>query len=903
MLAAFCAQLLQQHRDHLDQLLILLPTQRLATQLRALLTSAGSRRVFPRLYTLDTFVTEHFAAEVLRGSPLLQDAADLAGFRELTDEVNRLILSALLNEQNSFVHLHGGHEAEIYHLFAEIDEYELGEEAFRRLESLTGEEAAHRDRQDSSYGQRFRELADLYGQYKQCLRAGGFIGRQQALARKCQALSSLWEQEAGSLAGNILYCGFFTSLKAYYRPLFQVLKGSRNLRFFLSPVPPELMTPGNPLHHLYEVLQLPRLAAPSTEVLASLSIHSFSSPLEEVAFVLAEVQRLTLPRHLGGSHGLLPAELGIIVPNERAYAKILRAFVDIAGCKANLALAIPLRETPLARQLLRRLRSELVLGWAEVGQQSQALDFWLKHYEGVLAALLGEGEEKQADDGAGKALRGVGDDLKLFSAIRPSFLSAGAFLALLTERLSSGRCYRLGYPLEGVQVLSLAESRYIPFRQVFLLGCLEGDFPRSLPPGYLLEQRYKKKLGLPTWAYFEALEDTSFYLLHSNCRQLLLTYPRSRGGRGTVRSRFIEQRERLRDTIVCAHGASSFTRSLFAACPLPAELGSLRRNYAEREAGIQPLPAQQHQGLYQGERREFFASISPTDLEKLLHCPYQFLLKRLQLVPRLKDEVKEELDQRQEGELLHRIVEEFFVGSNFPGEWGRVPGLSPRDILETPSAHLLKRLNLITATVLPPAQRHSPFYYNLSEHAWPRFIAYLKERYQQLVATGRGLPQTTLNEWRLGTEPFAVSPQLRFNLGGEDFVTTIVGTIDRLEVGAGYYQVTDYKRRSLPFPAEIMTADVPQLIVYALALAQVVAAPPSNEISFEGGELRYWSLLEGKASAPCKNLAKAAERLHERWQARLQQLLPPQSAAFVAEPGRACTFCSYAGLCRKGMVC
>src|SRR5690606_9613566 len=55
------------------------------------------------------------------------------------------------------------------------------------------------------------------------------------------------------------------------------------------------------------------------------------------------------------------------------------------------------------------------------------------------------------------------------------------------------------------------------------------------------------------------------------------------------------------------------------------------------------------------------APLSAASLEKLLHCPYRFLLAKLGLG---QEAFKEEDDPLEEGEWLHRILEALFIGAN-----------------------------------------------------------------------------------------------------------------------------------------------------------------------------------------------------------------------------------------------
>jgi ATP-dependent helicase/DNAse subunit B len=145
-----------------------------------------------------------------------------------------------------------------------------------------------------------------------------------------------------------------------------------------------------------------------------------------------------------------------------------------------------------------------------------------------------------------------------------------------------------------------------------------------------------------------------------------------------------------------------------------------------------------------------------------------------------------------------------------------------------------------------------------------------------------------------------VLPEIPLQLSTNEFSVKIRGSIDRLDVGKDFYRVTDYKRRTLPTHAELQRGDVPQLLLYAMALAQL-PAPWGESFALARARLGYWSFLQGKAGGKVAKLELACGRMKERWQERVQTLLY-EGAAFAPEPGTHCQFCVYDGICRKDEV-
>ena len=120
---------------------------------------------------------------------------------------------------------------------------------------------------------------------------------------------------------------------------------------------------------------------------------------------------------------------------------------------------------------------------------------------------------------------------------------------LVQSKILSMEIRGIGYPLEGVQVLRLIESRYVPFDVIFILGCNEGKFPKQLPKDYILDDWLKRRIGLPGWAYVEALEDTTFSLLKARIPQVELFYTQAEGNRNFSPSRFLEIEKAQKGTV------------------------------------------------------------------------------------------------------------------------------------------------------------------------------------------------------------------------------------------------------------------------------------------------------------------------------------------------------------------
>jgi ATP-dependent helicase/nuclease subunit B len=245
----------------------------------------------------------------------------------------------------------------------------------------------------------------------------------------------------------------------------------------------------------------------------------------------------------------------------------------------------------------------------------------------------------------------------------------------------------------------------------------------------------------------------------------------------------------------------------------------------------------------------------------LMACPYQFFARRI-LGLAEAEEVREALEKRDYGELVHRILQRFHAAR---------PQLSghPDDILAA-------ELEEIARAVFAPQIEE-----NFLEHAWlarwlegvPGYIAWQKER----EAAG----------WRYAGGELARETGLPLADGGK---AVLHGRLDRLDRRAGGGEaVLDYKtrdaqglKRRLAVPGE----DV-QLACYALLQGENVQE--AAYVALDGGrpaELSLPSVAE-MARAQGARLAALIDAL------RAGAALPAHGAEAV------CGWCEMRGLCRR----
>ena len=945
--------------DQLRSCHIILPTKRLATWLFAMLAQQRTAFIPPCCYTLDDFID--------RQAPSL--VASKLNLRAMGDLEQELLLASLLKE-GTYQHLRYGHEHEVKQLLAEFADWGMELEAFDRLSAVVANNIYLSEGTLDTLSQRLSELRHLTERFTTLAKSEhGAEASERRLARLSASLADYLGRDQ-PVPWRQLYVVGLTSAQGSHQALLHALARRNDTHIWLSEAP-ELCTGKSPLELLLAMIDTPgtkRRQTIAREAPSPLQVRRADTVLAEVAHAVTLTQEAL-------AAGVAPSAIAILVTNDAAYGKPLRAMLKGAQLVANVALGTPLVETlpgtwlsaviqlligehsvtrtlavlihPLTLRWWRRMPGAAVGGEAEWNSRLSrelcqgdgaeslhalctarhlssevrsyltsvltALGCWaekplpqgreLSDWVGVLNVLVQDflfedeaGIDDAAADGTARgimysAAQTLAEFCQSIGALAQRLrtpLNRREFLHILRDKLLLAPVRSVGHPLRGVQVLSVAEARYVPFDAVIVLGANEGNFPRALPRDYLVDNYLKTRIGLPGWQLLEAIEDTTFSLLRARLPSMILLYPANVGSDLVVRSRFIEAAIALGQTQELHVNAD--TELLALLTPLSPG-GRISRSIGERVGS---------QGVITSELKErFLAHQSASSLAYLLACPYRFLLYRLGLKP---IELPKEDDARREGDWLHSILEAFFTGRHFEQQ------LQPELAFTGPSVdwerQALERLSGLTDRLLPKAAADSPLELQLRLCAWPAFAAHIAGLY---AAANNGTGNGGRSE-----QPLVHGDGRAVLLQVGDRQIVLKGSIDNVDKLPTMHLITDYKRRSTPRRAAVKAGLAPQLLLYAAALEQIHPEQPVMQ-----AVVGYWSILDGQwlhgfAGSEAMDEAKelnlipprdkttledAMHNLMQHWQTRQTELLAPRGA-FAPEP-QGCQLCSYAGVCRK----
>lgn len=99
-----------------------------------------------------------------------------------------------------------------------------------------------------------------------------------------------------------------------------------------------------------------------------------------------------------------------------------------------------------------------------------------------------------------------------------------------------------GEPLKGLQIMGPLETRALDFRNVVILSCNEGMFPRRSVSSSFIPPELRRGFGLPTYEFQDAVWAYYFYRLISRAENVWLLYDsRTEGLKNGEESRYIKQ--------------------------------------------------------------------------------------------------------------------------------------------------------------------------------------------------------------------------------------------------------------------------------------------------------------------------------------------------------------------------
>lgn len=220
------------------------------------------------------------------------------------------------------------------------------------------------------------------------------------------------------------------------------------------------------------------------------------------------------------------------------------------------------------------------------------------------------------------------------------FESVAGYFAFFHQYVATQSVPFPGTPLHGLQVLGLLETRNLKFDTVYLLDANDDILPPKPGDDLLLPQPIRKILGLETNQDREQLAEYYFNLVIGGAKETHVFYTETEAG-GKEKSRFVQK--------------LIWSRERRAGKVLAAELENVAK-YSVSLVSTLPDAIPKTEEMVEFLRGQTF---SASQLDTYLACPIRFYYQNV-LRLRERREASDDLDDRDIGSLVHRILSEFF---------------------------------------------------------------------------------------------------------------------------------------------------------------------------------------------------------------------------------------------------
>lgn len=415
-------------------------------------------------------------------------------------------------------------------------------------------------------------------------------------------------------------------------------------------------------------------------------------------------------------------------------------------------------------------------------------------------------------------------------------------------------------PMKGgdVELMGFTESRLYRFDGVIIAGAIRDNLPGQSDHSMFFNDSVRAQLGLPSLTDRRDVLFYDFRRLLESAAHVTITLRQEDQGETAIASPWVE---RLSAFHQIAYDSGLRDEALARLAT------SDRTEIVHTDKTEMPRPQGYPSAILPKELVP--NSLSASAHQRMIDCPYQFFAIDGLSLDRTKD-VREELEKRDYGVRVHRILQAFHLGApGLPGPFEKRLDPSTRSeakelLLEISRAAFADDLDA-----------------NIFARGWLL-------RWQATIEPYLDWQLQREREWR----PFASETAQRRRQSNEITDVMLQARIDRLDQSDQGQAIVDYKTGRVPETMVVTNGENIQLPFYALTLGQAVTQALFLELAATRVSERV--RLDGPA------LNKLTAQVRERLLA-LQAALEETAALPAWGDDQVCAYCDAQGLCRKEM--
>jgi len=222
--------------------------------------------------------------------------------------------------------------------------------------------------------------------------------------------------------------------------------------------------------------------------------------------------------------------------------------------------------------------------------------------------------------------------------INEEFLTQRMLLKILMRDLNDVHIAFSGKSTEGLQLMTLMESRNMDFKNVIFLNLNEGQMPAKPSRSSLISEFMRRSFGMPLLVYQDSIFAYLFYRLFHNAENIILAYSNVVSDKSGEKSRFLQQ--------------------LFFETDLIPEVN--RFDYKERIViqKIKPISVEKDEKLQQylkGEKK-----LSASALNVYLSCSLKFYYQYIAELSEPEQEQDFGINDLMFGNIFHHTMEKLY---------------------------------------------------------------------------------------------------------------------------------------------------------------------------------------------------------------------------------------------------
>ena len=460
------------------------------------------------------------------------------------------------------------------------------------------------------------------------------------------------------------------------------------------------------------------------------------------------------------------------------------------------------------------------------------------------------------------------------------------YLSILKTIIKSKTIPFTGEPLQGLQIMGILETRILDFENLIFLSLNEGILPKTSSSTSYIPYNIRKGFELPTIEHQDAVYGYYFYRLLHRSKNIKLVYNSAISTSNKEKSRFLTQ-------LIL----ENFNNYKISDLSFDVNISTNKKIVIEKNEEIL-----EKLNRYFNPKNK----LSPSAINTYLNCSLMFYFRYIASIPE-PQEMTEDIDPMQFGSIFHLAMETLYT--DFKNNKTIIQKENLIDILNSKET--------IENAVL---KGFSEVIFNLNEEIIP-----LKKLHGKNILIYNVIKDYVIKllQQDLNKTPFQIIDlegkyylPLDIIVNGEIKTINTGGSIDRIDLKEGIYQILDYKTGS----ADGIFSDIEELFDTTLkkrpkevlqTFIYTIAFMHENKINnavpgiirilkiFENNYSSEIFIKDGKNKYPLKDLSEYKDEFLNTLINEISNIFNNSMPFTQTDDEQKCEYCTYKNICHR----